>query len=297
MRTAIQSVLNQIYPNIIEIIIIDDSSTDNTEEVIKELLSVDHRILYKRHVRNRGVLATKNTGLDLASGEFIGILDDDDELFPDAVNILINKHLEAPMFKIIFANCIRSDTKQFSGYGLSKNTVVKYEDVLCGRVHGEYWGIFAKALLGADRFNENMRGLEGHLWLKLYQRSDAYYIHKPVRLYRVGHTSIITTAEEVPGLTAQTYGKFIEMYKEDFVKFCPKYLSKLLYIKAYFAVISGSKKQAIKDLFESFRYNFLNWRVYVLLIWLPFPTRLVKFLDRWLQVSKEKLFKVLKMLA
>ena len=59
---AIKSVLNQTYQNL-EIIVVDDGSTDNTEEAIEEFQKQDKRIKYIKHERNMGGLAARNTGI------------------------------------------------------------------------------------------------------------------------------------------------------------------------------------------------------------------------------------------
>ena len=62
-----------------ELIIVDDASTDETEQLIRSCLSQDPRIKYVRHENNRGVAAARNTGISQASGKFISFLDSDDE--------------------------------------------------------------------------------------------------------------------------------------------------------------------------------------------------------------------------
>ena len=76
VKRAIQSVLNQTFQDF-EIIVVDDSSVDNTEEVVKGFR--DDRIRYIRHPNNKGLPAGRNTGIKVASGEYIAFLDDDDE--------------------------------------------------------------------------------------------------------------------------------------------------------------------------------------------------------------------------
>jgi glycosyltransferase involved in cell wall biosynthesis len=72
---ALQSALSQLYSNY-EILIIDDGSTDNTEELIK---SIDNsRIRYYKNEYNMGIVASLNRGLDLAKGKYIARMDADD---------------------------------------------------------------------------------------------------------------------------------------------------------------------------------------------------------------------------
>lgn len=80
LRRAIKSVLAQTFKDF-EIIVVDDASKDNTEEVVKGFQ--DARIRYIRHAVNKGGSAARNTGIKAAIGEFIGLLDDDDEWLPE----------------------------------------------------------------------------------------------------------------------------------------------------------------------------------------------------------------------
>ena len=70
IEKSIQSVLNQTYQDF-EIIVIDDGSIDNTEEIIKELQEKDNRIRYLRLNINKGASHARNEGIKIAQGEYI----------------------------------------------------------------------------------------------------------------------------------------------------------------------------------------------------------------------------------
>lgn len=76
---SIQSVLDQTYRDF-EIIVVDDGSTDNTENVVKTFN--DSRIRHIKHKDNRGGSAARNTGIKLAKGGYIAFQDSDDEWLP-----------------------------------------------------------------------------------------------------------------------------------------------------------------------------------------------------------------------
>lgn len=77
---AIQSVLEQSYPNF-ELIVVDDASPDHTAEVVKQF--DDPRLKYIVHPKNQGADVARHTGLQASSGEIIALLDQDDFYHPD----------------------------------------------------------------------------------------------------------------------------------------------------------------------------------------------------------------------
>lgn len=81
LPVAVKSVLAQTHRNF-EMIIIDDGSTDGTEETVKKFQDKDGRIKYF-YQENRGVSAACNLGIRKASGDFFAFLDSDDEWFPE----------------------------------------------------------------------------------------------------------------------------------------------------------------------------------------------------------------------
>jgi hypothetical protein len=79
---AIRSVQAQTYPDV-EIIVVDDASTDGTCDVVREFAARDPRIKLVRQPENRDVQAARNTGVAHATGSFVNFLDSDDLLAPD----------------------------------------------------------------------------------------------------------------------------------------------------------------------------------------------------------------------
>ena len=85
---AINSVLSQTYQDY-EIIIVDDASTDNTKEVVKDF--TDSRISYIFHINNLDISAARNSGIKASQGKYIALLDSDDEWLPEKLDKQINK--------------------------------------------------------------------------------------------------------------------------------------------------------------------------------------------------------------
>src|SRR5512139_1572721 len=81
VERAVHSVLSQTYSDL-EVIIVDDASTDDTGDRLKALQQVDHRVRYFRYDSNRGSQAARNTGIRLSKGKFLAFLDSDNEWLP-----------------------------------------------------------------------------------------------------------------------------------------------------------------------------------------------------------------------
>jgi glycosyltransferase involved in cell wall biosynthesis len=95
LKKALESARKQTYPNI-EIIVVNDGSTDNTEEA---LASYRDDIIYIKQ-ENQGLPTTKNVGLSRASGEFIAILDDDDLFLPEKIERQVEMFRENPLLGV-----------------------------------------------------------------------------------------------------------------------------------------------------------------------------------------------------
>ncbi|ANU27625.1 glycosyltransferase family 2 protein [Planococcus versutus] len=96
---AIGSLKNQSHQNM-EIIIIDDFSTDDTAAVVKEM--TDERIIYLQHDTNKGGAAARNTGIRRATGDFIGFLDSDDQWLPEKLEKQLEKFKEQPGIGVVY---------------------------------------------------------------------------------------------------------------------------------------------------------------------------------------------------
>ena len=79
MVRAIRSVLNQTWDEV-EVIVVDDGSQDSTGRYIVDAFGDDVRLLY--HDRNQGVSVARNTGIAASTGEWLALLDSDDEWVP-----------------------------------------------------------------------------------------------------------------------------------------------------------------------------------------------------------------------
>ena len=89
VRRCLQSILDQTYAHL-EIICVDDGSTDNSAEIIKELAQEDDRIRYL-YKENGGVVSCWKFGLARCNGKYVTMVDSDDWLLENALSDMVEK--------------------------------------------------------------------------------------------------------------------------------------------------------------------------------------------------------------
>lgn len=89
LAKSVNSILNQTYRTL-QVILIDDGSTDGSGELCNYLAQQDHRIQVI-HQRNGGAASAKNAGLRTANGEYLSFVDSDDYLEADAYRFMVDK--------------------------------------------------------------------------------------------------------------------------------------------------------------------------------------------------------------
>lgn len=108
IKTCIQSIQAQTM-NDIEIICVDDASSDETADIIRELMQQDVRIRYTRNDRNLGPGLSRNVGLDMAKGKYLIFLDSDDYFEHDMLETTYNMAEKAYADIVIFSEVLERD--------------------------------------------------------------------------------------------------------------------------------------------------------------------------------------------
>lgn len=115
VRQCLESVISQtIDHSLLECIIVNDCTPDKSMEIANEIVDKYNNNVYKRgggmifkllsHEKNKGLSASRNTGMKHATGEFIYFVDSDDYLYPDSLKILLNYHQQEPEADLIMGN-------------------------------------------------------------------------------------------------------------------------------------------------------------------------------------------------
>jgi glycosyltransferase involved in cell wall biosynthesis len=129
------SVLSQRGVNI-EVLIIDDASTDNSAEVATELQRNDSRVKFLRHIKNKGNIATYNEGIEWVSGDYMLLLSADDYLLPEALSRAANLMNSRPEVGFTFGKAI--DLKD---NGTNTETKTAANEAVAKVLDGKEWRI------------------------------------------------------------------------------------------------------------------------------------------------------------
>lgn len=229
---AIESVLGQTYENI-ELIIVNDGSTDNSEQIAKKYHEQDIRcVIYTKE--NGGVSSARNFGIDHANGEYIMFIDSDDWIEEDTISNLLSKLMQDKSDMIVYGVFFDSyrNNKLVHSQKKAYHSIVLYErediakfynelkvaDIFASCCNKIFLSVFIKN--NKIRFADNISNYEDYLFVvdafskaeKISISSTAYYHYiKSERLgnsrkYKENYTSNILYVIQKADLLWQELG-------------------------------------------------------------------------------------------
>ncbi len=249
IERAIKSVLNQTYKNL-ELIIVDDGSTDNTEEIVKSI--EDKRIIFLKHKKNKGASSARNTGIKNSKGEYISFIDSDDVWFPLKLEKQINIFRKiSDEYGVVFSSFfyIRYDGQKlilpghFSEKKL-KNIMERFNivNLSSSLIKKEY-------ILESGLFDERFPRLQD--W-------EFFFRLTKVCLFKFIKEPLLEVYVQRDGISSNTYflieglHLFIEKYKNSLSKSSISALYRRLGVLEY---VYGDKKRGLGNVLESLRYS------------------------------------------
>lgn len=190
LKRAVDSVLAQTYPSI-EIIIVDDGSTDDTPSVVEEL-EVKHPMIYIRHDQSKGAPAARNAGLNRASGRYVAGLDDDDEWLPERIEKLVSQ-IDEGVSAVTADDLLVSDRRTIRW---KKRAIITLDDLLLSNAVGNQVLVARDKLLFVGGFDEALEAAQDYdLWIRLAERfGPIRNVSEPLQRVHVGHAARITTS-------------------------------------------------------------------------------------------------------
>ncbi len=189
LREALKSIFAQTHRNF-EIIVINDAGID-----VKDIIAgfnINNTIIYTQHIENKGLAATRNSGLKIAKGKYITYLDDDDVFYPDHIETLVT-FLENSEYKIAYTDAVRVDQilKRSGEYenivnGVYMSRDFSRESLLKNNISPVHCFMHEKSCLEENIiFDEKLSSHEDwDLWIKLSKKYDFKHIRKSTVEYR-----------------------------------------------------------------------------------------------------------------
>ena len=244
LSEALDSVLEQSYENW-ECIIVDDGSTDNTENVAKEYCKKDNRFIYI-YQNNSGLSKARNTGVANSKGIYILPLDSDDKIAPQYIEHAINAFKSNENLKIVYCRA------QLFGLGKGEWKLPEYSlERMLGRNCIFCSGVYKKEdFIRVGGYNPNMKyGFEDwDFWLSILEKGgDVLQLDEILFFYRIRNKSMVRSLddERYSFLRKQIWENHKSLYAENFLN--PTECFEYILIKD---IISSRKYKYITVIFD-----------------------------------------------
>lgn len=164
IEKCVKSIQIQTYSNI-EIIVVNDGSTDKSAKVIARLAAIDSRIKYLEQ-ENKGVSNARNHALDVAKGKWCCFVDADDQISPNYISIMINNVSDQ---ELVFVSR-EPESSELTVQNIDQNSIYR-ELILDKNITGVPWNkLFRLDVINKSnlRFNEDIRICEDLLFNIMY---------------------------------------------------------------------------------------------------------------------------------
>lgn len=185
LSRSIESLLAQDYANL-ELILIDDASTDGSADTVREFAARDARIVPILFPDNRGVSAARNAGLEAATGRYVGFMDGDDWLAPYAMQNFVTA-LESGPYDLVVTpfyedrlEFLPAGPKRFVNRELTRGQLVRGMLGTVGQIRGYLWNKFYRRSVIESahlRFDETVSLMEDELFTAQYIMATSRYYY------------------------------------------------------------------------------------------------------------------------
>jgi glycosyltransferase involved in cell wall biosynthesis len=167
LNRCLDSAINQSYENI-ELILVNDGSTDKSEEICKEYAKKYHNIKYI-YKKNSGVSNTRNIGIKESTGKYLLFLDSDDTIDKNVILELVNEVKSNILIGVMHTNYLKNNyiKKEYEKKELNRDEF--FDETLNGNITGTLWGfLFDKEKCSNISFDENTGYIEDAIFLYDY---------------------------------------------------------------------------------------------------------------------------------
>lgn len=211
---SIRSVLNQTYQNW-ELLIIEDASTDNTEEVLSGL--IDNRIKVYKNEKHRGAAFGRNRALKEVKGKWIAFLDSDDLWMPEKLEKQI-AFMTDNGYCFSYTNYIELNADgEPAGILVSGPKKITKKDMFNFCWPGCLTVMYDREKVGEIQIEEIAKNNDYAMWLKVCQKADCYLLEEVLAKYRRGRVGSVSS-HGIHTMIAWHYKLFREAEKQNVIR-------------------------------------------------------------------------------
>ncbi len=222
LEKSIQSVINQTYSNW-ELIIVDDCSTDKSNEIAQNFASIDNRIKVYKNEKNIKLPASLNAGFKRATGEYFTWTSDDNEYYPCAIEKMVNYLNANSAMGMVYAICdmVDENDKKLCFWG---NDCPSARMLLEYCISGACF-LYRKTVADSvGEYDEKTFLAEDHdFWLRIKLKYEIGHIEEILYKYRIHKNS----------LNSQNTAKARLLGIDLTIKYSKIYLEKFPYLKNF----------------------------------------------------------------
>lgn len=211
IMNSVKSAINQTLKPL-EIIIIDDCSTDSTWYILNEIEKNNKNIKIFRNHKNMGPAFCRNLGIRTSKGKYIAFLDSDDIWLPKKLEIQILKMENEESDFSYSAYAIINENGYSTGKIVTGSQNINFKSLLFSCPIGCLTVIYNKNKFKPLYMPKIPRGQDYGLWLKLIKQNPKItYINEPLALYRKTHNSISSSKKKKIVNMFDLYHKYLSM--------------------------------------------------------------------------------------
>jgi glycosyltransferase involved in cell wall biosynthesis len=221
---AVNSVLNQTHSDL-ELIIIDDCSTDNSPDVERSFARTDSRVRVFNHTVNKGLSSSRNSGLRVATGDFIAFCDSDDVWEPDKLKQQLAVLQVKPKYDIAYCDTLIIDEngsltgKRFSDrYPLPNQPSGRlFPELMFRNFINVQSALMRKCCLNSvSSFDGDLKALEDWwYWIQLSRNHLFIYMPESLARYRVHSNSMHATMKRsFPESRVKIFERMLQRYDD-----------------------------------------------------------------------------------
>lgn len=191
-KECYDSIIAQSFTNW-EVIIVDDTSTDDSVKIIREIIEGDNRFRLYENASNKGCGFTKGKCMEYAEGEICGYLDPDDALYPNALERSVEEYENNPEIVATYSRMMMCNENLISDHTFSKTKQIYNDEYFfnCPVQFAHFFTFKKEIYLKTSGIDPELKSaVDQDLYLKILDHGNPTFINEDLYKYRLHSNGI-----------------------------------------------------------------------------------------------------------